>query len=91
MKIRPLRKSIILLAPPVEEDRTESGFFISAPTYQKPPEKAVVEAIGDEVTSVKVGDTVIFNNFATDSFEIEGKKFLVVSEDNVIGVVGYDT
>lgn len=37
--------------------------------------------------SVKAGDTVLFKKYGPDEIEIEGKKYLVGDEDDVIAII----
>ena len=37
--------------------------------------------------SVKVGDTVLFKKYGPDEVEVEGKKYLVGDEDDILAVV----
>ena len=38
--------------------------------------------------SVKEGDMVIFKKYGPDEIEIEGKKYLVGDEDDIVAVIG---
>lgn len=38
--------------------------------------------------SVKEGDTVIFKKYGPDEIEIDGKKYLVGDEDDIVAIVG---
>ena len=37
--------------------------------------------------SVKIGDVVLFKKYGPDEIEIEGKKYLVGDEDDILAVV----
>ena len=44
--------------------------------------------VGDEVTEMKIGDTIILGHLQhTPPFEIEGQMYAVVSEKDVVGVL----
>ena len=54
-------------------------------------EAGAVTLNGRQVTkpslSVKVGDTVLFKKYGPDEFELDGKKYLVGDEDDILAVL----
>ena len=38
-------------------------------------------------TSVKVGDKILFKKYGPDEIEIDGKKYLVGDEDDVLAII----
>jgi co-chaperonin GroES (HSP10) len=46
-------------------------------------EKATVLEIGDEVTLVKKGDTILFKAYNIDELEIDGEKYIIIPEDDL--------
>ena len=82
--LRPLRKKIV-----IEEVATEnvsaSGIVLTGRPTDVKHSRAL--AIGNEVTEVKVGDTLIVDwQFASKS-SYESKTIFVIDEDNVIAVL----
>lgn len=95
MNIRPLSNHIFLEAAE-EEKVTKSGIVIPDTADKERPMKGKVLAVGPgkrndkgEINpmSVKVGDTVLFRKYGPDEIEIDGKKYLVGSEEDVLAVV----
>jgi len=79
-----------------EENTTESGIVIPDTADKEKPMKGSVIAIGpgrrndkgDLIPmSIKVGDTVLFRKYGPDEIEIDGKKYLVGREDDVLAVI----
>lgn len=95
MNIKPLSNHIFL--EPVEEEKaTESGIIIPDTADKEKPVKGKIIAVGEgklndkgERTpmSIKVGDTVLFKKYGPDEIEINGKKYLVGDEDDVLAIV----
>jgi chaperonin GroES len=95
MNIKPLSNHIFL-EPAEEEKVTKSGIVIPDTADKERPMKGKVLAIGPgkrnehgEISpmSLKVGDTVLFRKYGPDEIEMEGKKYLVGSEDDVLAVI----
>ena len=77
------------------EQKLPSGLVIPDSAKEKPQEGKVV-AVGPGKTdngqlikmTVKVGDHVLFKRFGGDEFKIESKEYLMVTEDDLLGVIG---
>jgi chaperonin GroES len=94
MKMRPLRDRI--LVERVEEQEQRVGGIIIPDTAKEKPQQGRVVAVGKgrvndkgEVfpLDVKDGDTVLFGKYAGTEIKIEGKEYLIVREDEVLGIV----
>ena len=81
-----------------EEKITKSGIIIPDSANGTQPIKGVVLAVGPGKLdkegnrikmSVKAGDEIIFKKFGPDEIEIDDKKYLVGSEDDIIAVIKY--
>lgn len=94
--IHPLSNNIFL--EPVEAgQKTKSGIFIPDTAEKDKPTMGKIFAAGPgklnekgerSHMNVKVGDTVLFKKYGMDEIEIDGKKYLVGNEDDVLAVVG---
>lgn len=94
MAIKPLRDHLIVKRLE-EEEMTKGGIIIPDSAKEKPAEAEVI-AVGpgrkDDngkviEMEVKVGDKVIFSEYAGTSVKIDGEDLLVISETEVIAVV----
>ena len=81
---------------PVEESVTKSGIVIPDTAEKERPMRGKIIAAGPGKMnekgeriqmSVKVGDTVLFKKYGPDEVEVEGKKYLVGDEDDILAVV----
>ena len=94
MNIRPLHDRIIVERLE-EETTTASGIIIPDSAKEKPMQGDVISVGKGKVTEdgkvlpldVKVGDKVLFGKYSGTEIKIEGKEFLMMREDDVLGVV----
>ena len=95
MNLKPLSNHLFL--EPLEEEKvTKSGIVIPDSAEKERPTKGKVVAVGEgkknekgELTpmSVKVGDTVLFKKYGPDEVELDGKKYLVGDEDDILAII----
>ncbi|NCO44726.1 co-chaperone GroES [Candidatus Wolfebacteria bacterium] len=95
MNIKPLSNHIFIEALG-EEKTTKSGIVLPETAEKEKPVKGKVSAIGPGklndkgervAMSVKVGDVVLFKKYGPDEIEIEGKKYLVGDEDDILAII----
>jgi chaperonin GroES len=94
MNVRPLRDRILVERIEESEPRSSGGLIIPDTAKEKPQQGKVVAVgkgrVNDDGTvlpvDVKVGDTILFGKYAGTEIKIEGKEFLIVREDEVLGV-----
>lgn len=94
MKLRPLHDRVIVKR--VEsETKTASGIVIPDNAAEKPDQGEVL-AVGPGkrndkgdfvVLNIKVGDRVLFGKYSGTSVKIEGDEYLVMREEDIMGVV----
>jgi len=94
MKIRPLHDRIIVKRLE-EEERTKGGIIIPDTAKEKPSEGLVI-AVGKGKAlengtllplDVKKNDRILFGKYAGTDIKIEGDEFLIMREDDVLGVI----
>ena len=89
MKQKPL-KDRVLIEPMEAEEKTASGIIIPDSAKEK-PQKGKVIAVGDgkkdEPMSVKEGDTVVYGKYAGTEITIDGKDYVIMREDDILGIV----
>jgi chaperonin GroES len=83
--LRPLGKRVLVQRTEVEE-KTASGIILVDSAKEK-PNTAVVKAVGSEVTELKEGDTIVFEQYRGTEFTLEGEDYLVLELENIIGVM----
>ena len=95
MNVKPLSNHVFL-EPLEEEKTTASGIVLPDSVEKEKPAKGKVLSVGPgkiqdngtvRAMSVKVGDTVLFKKYGPDEIEIEGKKYLVGDEDDILAIL----
>jgi len=93
-KIRPLGQNVLLRRLEAEE-KTKGGIILPDTAKEKPREGEVL-AIGEgelgkdgkrKDFQVKQGDRVIFSSYAGTEVKLSGEEYLIISEDDILGVV----
>jgi chaperonin GroES len=71
-----------------EEAKTQTASGIYLPdTAKEKPTLAVAKAVGPEVKHVKVGDRIVYKEYATTELKVDGVEYLVVNEEDVLATV----
>jgi len=82
MPLFPLGSRLLIEVPSVSSE-TASGLVLPD-KKEVPLDRGTVSAIGSDVREIKIGDRVFFSRYAPDEIEIDGAKFLLLSERDVI-------
>ena len=89
MNIRPLADRV-LIQPAAAEEKTVSGIIIPDSAKEKPLKGEVI-AIGngtkDEEMVVKGGDTVLYGKYAGTELELEGGKYLIMRQSDILAII----
>lgn len=83
MTIRPTRGNLFIEKPKPEET-TRSGIVL--PAEDKRPQSGIVRYAGPEAV-IQPGETVVFKEFAPQEVELDGVKYLVLEEAEVLAVI----
>ena len=89
MNIRPLADRV-LIKPAAAEEKTLGGIIIPDSAKEKPLKGEVV-AVGngtkDEEMVVKGGDTVLYGKYAGTEIELEGEKYLIMRQSDILAII----
>jgi chaperonin GroES len=94
MNVRPLQDRL-LVRRVEEETKTKGGLFIPDAAKERPLEGHVI-AVGagkrlDDGTlvalDVKAGDRILFGKYAGTEIKLDGIDHIILSEDEVLGVI----
>ena len=94
MKLRPLQGRI-LVQRVEEEAKTRGGIIIPDSAKEKPIEGKVVSVgkgkIGDDgkriALEIKKDDKILFSKYGGTDIKIEGEEYLIMREDDVLGII----
>jgi chaperonin GroES len=94
MNIRPLYDRIVVKR--IEESETIKGGIIIPDTAKEKPQEAEVVAVGKGKRTddgklipleVAVGDRILFGKYAGNEIKIDGEEYLILREDEILGVL----
>ena len=94
MKLRPLQDRV-LVKRIAEEEKTKGGIIIPDTAKEKPQEGKIIAVgkgkVNDEgkviPLQVKVGDKILFGKYSGSEIKVDGEEFLIMREDDVLGVI----
>jgi chaperonin GroES len=94
MKIVPLNDKIVVERLEADE-RTTGGIILPDTAKEKPRQGKVLslgegkplEGGGRAPFQVKVGDRVLFTSYAGNEVTLDGKEYLIMTEDDILAVV----
>lgn len=90
MNIKPLADRV-LIKPAAAEEKTVNGIIIPDSAKEKPLKGEVIAAgngTKDEEMVLKKGDTVLYGKYAGTEIELEGEKYLIMRQNDVLAVLG---
>ncbi len=93
MNIRPLHDRVIIKR--MEEEKTTPGGIVIPDSATEKPSEGKILAVGNgkitdggelRALDVKVGDHVMFGQYSGTEVKVDGDKFLVMREEDIIAV-----
>ena len=94
MKLKPLDNRVVIEQVEAEE-KTKGGIFLPDTAKEK-PQIGVVIAVGPGTLlddgkrgamSVSKGDKVIYGKYMGNDVEVDGKKYVILRESDLLGIV----
>jgi len=94
MKLRPLQDRVIVKQTEAEE-KTKSGIYLPDAAKEKPTRGKVVSVGPGRLDDkgkpmeipVRVGDTVYYGKYSGTEVEVDGQKFVILRETDLLGVL----
>ena len=95
LNLKPLNDHLFI-EPIAEEKMTKSGIVLPESAEKEKPIKGRVVAVGPGKLnekgsrvkmSVKVGDLVLFKKYGPDEIQVDGKKYLVGEEADILAII----
>ena len=89
MNIKPLADRVLIL-PDVAEEKSAGGIILPDSAKEKPLRgKVVATGTGtkDEEMVVKAGDTVLYGKYAGTEIELEGEKYLIMRQSDILAII----
>jgi chaperonin GroES len=94
LKLRPLHDRVVIKR--LDEERKSAGGILIPDNAAEKPDQGEVIAIGNgrvmedgkiRPLDVKVGDRILFGKYSGSTVKIEGTEYLVMKEDDIMGVI----
>ena len=94
MKLKPLQDRILVQR--IEEEKTTKGGIIIPDTAKEKPAEGKVAAVGNGKVGedgkripieIKKGDRILFGKYSGTEVKIEGEEYLILREDDVLGII----
>ena len=94
MKIRPLHDRVVVER--IEGETKSAGGIVIPDAAAEKPDQGKVSAVGNgkiledgkvRPLDVKVGDRVLFGKYSGTAVKIDGTEYLVMREDDIMGIV----
>jgi chaperonin GroES len=94
MQLRPLYDRIVVRR--IEQQEQKQGGIIIPDSAKEKPQEAEVVAVGrgkrlEDGTvvplDVKVGDHILFGKYSGSEVKMDGQEYLIMREDEVLGVI----
>ena len=95
MNLRPLHDRVLVRR--LEEKESMRGGIIIPDSAKEKPQQAEVVAVGngkllDDGQRVELdvisGDRILFGKYSGSDIKIEGEEYLILREDEILGVIG---
>lgn len=89
MNIKPLADRVVV--KPADAEQKSQGGIIIPDTAKEKPLRGTVVAAGkgpkDNPMELKEGDVVLYGKYAGTEIELEGDKFIIMRESDVLAVI----
>lgn len=89
MNVKPLADRV--LVKPVKSEEKIGGIIIPDAASKEKPTQGSVVAVGngtkDEEMILKVGDEVLYGKYSGTEIELDGEKFLIMRQSDVLAVI----
>jgi len=83
MKLQPINGRI-LMKPFEAKEKTSGGIYLPDTAKEKLHEGEIVAVAKDATDEVTVGDRVIYKEFGGTEIKIEGKGYILLTEDDLL-------
>lgn len=85
MKVQPLGDRVV--AKPIEAETKSAAGILLPDSAKDRPQSAKVEAVGQDVKEVKVGDQILHSEYGPSKFKLNGEELLLIKEEDILAVV----
>lgn len=84
-QIKPLADRLVAIREEAQT-KTASGLYLPDAAKEKPVIAKVV-AVGKEVKEVKIGDRIVYKEYAPTELKTNGEEYLILKEEDVLATL----
>ncbi len=85
VNIQPLADYVVAQQE-VAATKTASGLYLPETATEKPKTSKIV-AVGKDVTTVKVGDRIIYKSYSSTEVKVDGTEYTLIKEEDILATV----
>ena len=94
LKLKPLGNRLVV--EPLEAEEVTAGGIVLPETAKEKPQKGIVLSIGPGERDdkgkriemdVQAGDTVLYAKYAGTEIKVDGKKLLILKENDILAII----
>lgn len=83
--VKPLADRVVAVREEAAQ-KTASGIYLPDTAKEKPVIASVV-AIGPDVKQVKVGEKIVYKEYATIELKIDNQEYLIVKQEDILATI----
>ena len=80
--IKPLADRVVAIREEAAT-KTASGIYLPDTAKEKPVVAKIV-AIGPDVKQVKIGDKIVYKEYATTDLKIDNQEYLIIKQEDIL-------
>lgn len=83
--IKPLADRVVAVREEAST-KTASGIYLPDTAKEKPVVANIV-AIGPDVKQVKIGDKIVYKEYATTDLKIDNQEYLIIKQEDILATL----
>jgi chaperonin GroES len=83
--VKPLADRVVAVREEAAQ-KTASGIYLPDTAKEKPVIANVI-AIGPDVKQVKVGEKIVYKEYATTELKIDNQEYLIVKQEDILATI----
>jgi chaperonin GroES len=86
-KVKPIGNRLLIKLTPQSSERVVGGIVVSTNAKNDTPHTGTIIDIGAKVEGFTIGEVIIFGKYALTEVNIDGEKFHLINQEEVLGVL----
>ena len=87
--IQPLNDFVLIKLPSSEpkESKTAFGLLLVNEKVDENKNRGIIEAVGENVTTIKIGDEILYEKWGGTVFEFDKDKFILINAKSILAKI----